>query len=85
MHQALREIAVVRQDEQPFALRIEPADVEQPRHVRRQEIEDRVARVRIAARRDKTGRLVQHDVQLALRAHHFAADFDVIASPSVER
>ena len=78
MRQALREIAVVRQNQKPFALRIEPADIEKPRKMRRQQIEDRIARIRIAPRRNKSGRFVQDDVEPAFRSHHFAADLDVI-------
>ena len=79
MHQALREIAVVRQDQQAFTLRVEPADVEKPRHLRRQQIEDGVARVGIAPSRDVTHRLMQQNVEPLLRSDHFAPDFDVIA------
>ncbi len=79
MRQLLREIAVIRQNEQPFALRIEPANIEEPRKMRRQQIEDCVARIRIASRRNKARRFVQHDVEPAFRSHHFAADLDVIS------
>jgi hypothetical protein len=57
MHQALREIAVIRQHEQAFALGIEAADVEESRHVRRQQIEDGVAGVWIAPRGDEAAGL----------------------------
>ncbi len=80
MREALREIAIVRENEDPFALRIETADVEEPRQLCRQEIEDRVARVRIAASGDEALRLVQENVEKPLRwPNEFAVDFDVIA------
>ena len=50
MRQALREIAIVRQDEKSFGLRVESADIEEARELRRQEIENRVACVGIGAR-----------------------------------
>lgn len=77
--EALREITVVRQDEQSFALCIEPTHVEKARTVRREEIEDRIARVWVTSSGDEAGRFMQDDVQVALRAHHFTPDFDVIA------
>ncbi len=79
MGEAQGEIAVVGENEQTFALGIEPADVEDPRQVRRKKIVNRVARVCVAARGDKPRGLVQDDVEPLLRPHHFAADFDVIA------
>ncbi len=48
MGEVLCEIAVVRENEKSFALRIQPADVKEPWKFRRQKIEDRVARMRIA-------------------------------------
>src|SRR5215203_4696607 len=78
MRQALREIAIVREDEEAFALRIEAADVEKPGQMRREQIEDRLARVRVAAGGNEAGRFVQDEVEAVLWAHHFASDFDVI-------
>ena len=78
MRQALREIAIVGQDEQSFALRIEPSDVEQTRAVWRQEIENGIARVWVAPGGNEAGRFVEDDVELMLRANDFAADLDVI-------
>ncbi len=67
MSQPLREVAIVRQEEKPFGLGVEPADVEEPRQMRRKQIEDGVASVRIAPGRNKPGRLMQHEVEPALR------------------
>ena len=79
MREALREIAIVRENKDPFALRIETADVEEPRQFCRQEIEDSVARVRIAASGDEALRLVQENVEMPLRwPNEFAVDFDVV-------
>lgn len=79
VRQALRQIAVVREDEKSFCLRVEPANIEQARELRRQEIENRVARIGIGARGNEAGRFVQDDVELALAVHQLAPDFDVIA------
>ena len=48
--QTLREVAVVREDEKSFGLRVEAAYIEEARELRRQEIENRVARIGIGAR-----------------------------------
>ena len=85
MRQALREIAVVGQDEKAFGLRVEPADIEEARELRRQEIEDRVARIGIGAGRNEAGRFVQDDVELALAVDQLAPDFDVIALRAAAR
>ena len=47
MSEALRELAVICENEQTFTLGIEPANVEEPGKFRRQQIENCVARVRI--------------------------------------
>ena len=79
MGEALCEIAVVRQNEKAFGLRVEPADIEKTRQMRRQQIEDRVARLRITPRGNETCRLMQHDVKPALTVDKFAVDLDVIS------
>ena len=61
MCEPLCEIAIVGQQEQSFTLRVEAADVEKARKFRRQKIENRVARVRIAFGRNNSGRFVQRD------------------------
>jgi hypothetical protein len=83
MSKALREIAVVREQEEAFSLSIEPADVEKARQMWRQQIEDGVPRVRIAPGRNESGRFMQHDVEPALAADEFAVDFDVVAFPGL--
>jgi len=48
MSEPLCQIAIVCQQEQSFTLCVEPADIEQARKLWRQQIEDRVACIRIA-------------------------------------
>ncbi len=47
--------------------------------MRRQELEDGVARVGVAPGRNEPGRLMQHDVEALLAVNEFAVDFDVVA------
>ncbi len=47
--------------------------------MRRQQIENRIARVRVGASRNKSRRFVQHDVEPAFPSDHFAANLDVIS------
>ena len=61
MSELLREVAIARQEKQTLGLRIEPTDVEESPELRRQEIVDRVGRVRVAPGGDETRRLVQDD------------------------
>ena len=49
MGQLLSKIAAIRQKKQAFALSVEPTDIEKARELWRQQIENRVARVRIAS------------------------------------
>ena len=79
MSELLSEVAIVRQQEQPLTLRIEPADIEQARKLWRQQIKDRVARVRIASSRNKSRRFVQRDRRCALEMNELAIDFYMIA------
>ena len=80
MSQALGEVAIVRQKEKAFGLRVEAADIEKSRQMRRQQIEDRVARVWVAPCGNKSGRLMEHDIEPALLPmDELAVDFDVIA------
>ena len=66
MGEALGEVAVVGEEEKSFSLGVEPADIEKAREFRRKQIEDRVARMRIAAGGDEAGRLVQQKIEQAL-------------------
>src|SRR5438552_2975149 len=79
MRESLREITVVCQQKQAFTLRVEPADVEKARKLRRQQIENRVARVRIASGRNKSGRLMKRDRHRILKVNEFGIHLDVIA------
>ena len=79
MGETLGKIAIIGEEKQPFGLGVEPADVEEARQMRREKIEDGVARVGIGSRRNETGRLMQHDVEPALAVDEFAVDFDVVA------
>ena len=63
MGELLGEIAVAREKEQPFGLGVESADVEEPGKFCRQQIVNRVGRVRIAPGGNETRRLVQDDGQ----------------------
>jgi hypothetical protein len=78
MGQTLNKIAVIREQEQSFAWRIEPADVSERREFRRKQIEDLMGRVRIAPRANKTGRFVQRQINVGALAHGLAIHFDVI-------
>ena len=58
MSEALRQLAIICENEQTFTLRIEPANAEEPREFSRKQIENCVARMRVAFRGNKTGRFV---------------------------
>ena len=80
MSEPLREVAIVRENQQTFALRVETANVEEPRQFCRQEIEDGVAGVRILTSGDEAFRFVQENVEKPLGwPNEFAIYFDVIA------
>ena len=79
MGQALREIAVVGQDEEAFRLRVEPADIEKTGKLRRQEVENRIPCVRIDPGGNEAGRFVQDDVEMAFAADQLSANLHVIA------
>ena len=78
MSEALGQIAVVGEKEKPFSLCVEPADAEKPGKFCRQQVEDRVAGVKIFSSRNEPRRLVQHDCQRRIDTHHFAIHFHVI-------
>jgi hypothetical protein len=79
MREPLREVTIVCENEETFGLRIEAADIEETRKLRGKEIENRVARVGIASRRDKPAWLVHHDVQRRFCVDEFPIHFHVIA------
>ena len=79
MSELLGEIAVVRQEQQSLALRVQASNIEKARELWREQIENGIARMWIASRRNNSGRLVQRDRQLALEMHDLPVNFDVIA------
>ena len=79
MREALGKVAVVRQQEQAFTLRVEPADIKQARKFRRQQIENRIVCVRIAPGRNKSSRFVERNRQRLLGVDELAVDFDIVA------
>ena len=68
VRQHVREGAVVGEDQQPFGVGIKPADGEQPRQARRQQIVDGSPAALIAARGDDAARLVQGEDDLTALA-----------------
>jgi hypothetical protein len=79
MGELLREVAVIRQQKKAFTLRVEAPDIEKAREFWRQQIENCVARERIASSRNKPSRFVQRDCQGTLEMNEPAIDFDMIA------
>src|SRR6266550_3097432 len=79
MRQTLGQITVVGEKKKAFRLGIQPADVEEARQMRRKQVENGVARIWVTSRRNKTSRLMQHDIEPALAVDEFAVDFDVVA------
>ena len=79
MREPLSEIAVVREEDKAFGLRIETANVEEAGKFSWQKIEDGVAGVHIFSRRDEARRLVQHDGEQWSGMNQFAVHFDMIA------
>src|SRR5438045_637708 len=71
MREPLREVTIVCENEETFALRIEPADIEETRKLWGKKIKNRVARMRIPAGRDNAGRLVHNDVQRSFGVDEF--------------
>jgi hypothetical protein len=79
MGEAQRQFAIVRNDEQTFALSVEPADIEKVGELGREQIENGVTRMRIAPGRDKPGGLVQKNRAWGIEMDEAVIDFDVIA------
>jgi len=84
MSEAMSELAVVCENEQTFTLLIEPAHAEEPREFPRQQIENCVARVRVAFRGNETGRFVQNDREWKIDTNKLAVHFHVIALARLE-
>src|SRR5437762_4461340 len=72
MSQTLGQITVVGEKKKAFGLGVEPADVEEARQMRRKQVENRVARIWSASRRNKTSALMQHDGGSAMTVDEFA-------------
>src|SRR5260370_39044897 len=79
MRELLRKIAIVRQQEQSFALRIQAPDIEKARKLWRQQIENRVACVRIAPSGNKTTWFVQRERQRSLEMNELAINLYMVA------
>ena len=79
MSQALCKIAVVRQNQEPFGLRIKSPDVEKSGKLWWQEIEDCVTRIWIGPGRNEAGRFIQHYVNLTLASDQFPSHFNVVS------
>ncbi len=78
MSEMLGKITVARQEKQAFRLGVEPADVEKPGKLRRQQIVDRISRVRIMPGGNKPGGFVQNDGQRFGPPDEPVAHLDVI-------
>src|SRR5205807_9788098 len=61
------------------ALSIEPANIEKAGKLWRQQVENRVARMRIASGRNESRRFVQRNRYRALEMNELAIDFHMIA------
>ena len=79
MCELLREIAVAREEKQSFGLGIEPADTKKAAEFCRQQIVNRIGRVRIAPGGNEPGGVVQYDGQRFGPPNELVIDFDVIA------
>jgi hypothetical protein len=78
MGESLCEVAIVRENEKPLALRVETAYVKESWKFWGKKIEDRIARVRVVASGDEAARFVQNNMQRSLDPNDFAIDFDVV-------
>ena len=78
VHELLSELTIIRKNEESFALGVEPANIEKPRELGRQQIKNRVPRFRIAFRRNKTRGFMEDDVEMSFGVDQFAADLNVI-------
>ena len=75
----LREISIVCQQQQTFALDVEPTDIKKARKFGRQQIEDGVGGMRVASGANETCRLVEGKVNSGFGRNQLAVDFNVIA------
>lgn len=79
MSEPLREIAIVREQQQSFSLSIQPPNVKEPRELSWQQIENGIARVRIGSSRNESGGFVQRNRERLFCVNKLAIDFDVVA------
>lgn len=77
MHYPIGELAVVREQEQPLGVAIEPADRVEPLG-RLHQLHDRRAVAVIAGCRYESTGLIEHHIAAALRTHHLAIDSDLV-------
>jgi len=82
VREAVREIAVVREEKRTGRIDVEPSDRDDPR-LRGDEVDDRPPSVRVARRGDDALRLVQQQVRERLRFDACAVDLDDVARPHV--
>jgi hypothetical protein len=75
MREAVRELAVVRQEQRTRRIRVEAADRDDMRFLR-DELDDGLASLRIADRRDDVGRLVQQQMRELLLRDPLPVDLD---------
>jgi hypothetical protein len=77
MHHAIGKFAVIREQQQPFGVAIEPANrVETFRRLH--QFHYCLAIAIVAGSGNKTAWFVEHDVAAALRAHHFTIDANFV-------
>jgi hypothetical protein len=78
VRQMVSELPVVREQERPGRVRVEPPDRDDAR-LDRDELDHRGPPVRVACRRDDSGRLVQEDVREPLPLDRLAVHLDAVA------
>src|SRR6266513_1082117 len=79
MGQPLSQLAVVRKNKESFALCVEAANIEEARKFCWKQIENRVARARIASCGNETGRFMECEGERRLNTNEFAIHFDMIS------
>lgn len=81
MAQVLGQFAIARKNKQSFRGCVEPSDIEKPRKFCGKKIENYVARVRIAAGRNETGRFMQDDGERGCDMEHATIHLYVVTLP----
>ena len=74
----LRQVPVVSQEKQTFGLRIQPTNVEKAIELCREQVEDRIARMRIAAGGNESGGFMKEDGGRRLYVDELAVHLHVI-------